>query len=208
MWRKLTVLHRGSVGGDSGLHPAEKFDPPVTAVLDPGVTKADPFYHQPISESLSTTNLDMIEPKPDSSEREDPGHISGTHASPRDNDRFEQQSHFPDNPDPDMYIEPDYAPRRKSGTVHDTKSLWGRADYQPKTSDPKHESSKRKGSKSTGRSGRSSRKSSEANEPRSAANPHKNDFLNMVDPRVDFGQVRRDQADEWERERARSRDES
>lgn len=194
--------HRGSIGGASGLHLAEKFDPPDT-VRVPGFSQPDPFYQQPIAAHQSSMALGSLAAEADSSESEETGHRSVRHTSPQYNDRFERQSHFPNTFESDMHVDPEYALRRKSYSAYDPRPPSKRSDQLRKCSEPKYES-KRKDSEPKARS--LCKGSESKDEPRSTANPHKSDFLNLLDPRVDRGAVRREQA--AEREHVADRDQA
>ncbi|KAH9877276.1 hypothetical protein IAQ61_002640 [Plenodomus lingam] len=105
--------HRGSIGGVSGLHPAEKLDPPGLADV-PAFSQPNPFSQQSVAAHQNMTALGALDMEPNSFEDEEAGRRSVTRVSPQYNDRFERQSHFPSISDLSTHFDPESTPRRKS----------------------------------------------------------------------------------------------
>lgn len=185
--------HRGSIGGVSGLHPAEKLDPPGLADV-PAFSQPNPFSQQSVAAHQNMTALGALDMEPNSFEDEEAGRRSVTRVSPQYNDRFERQSHFPSISDLSTHFDPESTPRRKSFSFFDPNPPSQSSEHPRKSSEPNPSSSSAIFKRSD------SRRSDSREEPRSTANPHRNDFLNLLDPRVDLAAVRKEREKVKERE--------
>jgi len=101
--------HRGSIGGSSGLRPAEKLDPPEK-VHSPSCTQTKAAPPRPTSvRDVLNIDTEINFPESDEAER----HGSVTHTIPQYDDRYQKQE-VPDTYNNAMLVQPEFAARRLS----------------------------------------------------------------------------------------------